>query len=358
MTVSWWRRLTNRTREEKRGASPPKQGRRRVGARPWLEILERRNLLSASWVPQITGVIPTQTAGYSLRGVWGSGPNDIYAVGRNATAFSDPNDPTNLQPHDYGVIDHYDGNTWTVKTIDQLGPDAQLNQPLVGVAGSGPNDIYAVGGRFDSRTFVNDPVLHTTGGQTWSSATFPHQTLGNPPFAYEYSLNGVWVSGINDGGYHDVYVVGRNGRIDYSHDDGATWAGSYSTATFGGGLSSVWGSGLNDVYAVGSPGTILHSTDRGVNWTLQTVSTSGALLGVWGSGPNDVFVVGTPNGNVSGAIYHFDGVNWGAQTSVTQNRLISVWGSGHTDVYAVGSGGKILHSSNGQEYSGGLAIFF
>src|SRR3954467_13267003 len=88
-----------------------KKSLRRSGFKPAPEGLEVRVLLSASWVTQ--SVPPADLATPDLakpdlfRGVWGTGPNDIFVVGRNS-------DPAVLP---YGVIDHYDGTGWTAIKI-------------------------------------------------------------------------------------------------------------------------------------------------------------------------------------------------------------------------------------------------
>ncbi|WP_437941066.1 hypothetical protein [Sorangium sp. So ce341] len=56
----------------------------------------------------------------SLTGVWGSGPGDVFAVGKD------------------GVIVHYDGLKWTSQPSNAYGS-------LHGVWGSGPSDVFAVG---------------------------------------------------------------------------------------------------------------------------------------------------------------------------------------------------------------------
>ncbi|MDF2692676.1 MAG: Type fimbrial biosis protein PilY1, partial [Labilithrix sp.] len=60
----------------------------------------------------------------NLRAVWGSGPNDVWAVGELAT------------------IVHWDGQSWTLATSAlPLGTKPDLN----GIWGSGPEDVWAVG---------------------------------------------------------------------------------------------------------------------------------------------------------------------------------------------------------------------
>ena len=155
-----------------------------------LEALEDRCLLAA-WAPQVSGT------GLDLLGVWGSGPNDVFAVGVG------------------GLIEH------------------------------SPND-----------------------GASWQT-----QNSGTTQF-----LEGVWGSGPND-----VFAVGSSGVILHATNDGASWQAQTSgTTQF---LTGVWGSGPNDVFAVGGSGVIQHSTNDGTSWQAQNSGTTQDLDGVWGSGP-------------------------------------------------------------------------
>ena len=54
--------------------------------------------------------------------MWGSGPNDVFAVGANGTILHSTND----------------GASWHAQT-------SGTTQTLYGVWGSGPNDVFAVG---------------------------------------------------------------------------------------------------------------------------------------------------------------------------------------------------------------------
>ncbi|HZF50090.1 MAG TPA: DUF4215 domain-containing protein, partial [Polyangiaceae bacterium] len=179
--------------------------------------------------------------------VWGSGPNDVFAVG------------------DSGTILHYDGQSW--RSVD-----AKTSENLGGVWGSGPNDVFAVG---DSGTIVHHD------GQSWQS--MDSKTLE--------PLTSVWGSGPND-----VFAVGDFGTIQ--HYDGQSWVPMSSNPLelfFG-----VWGSGPKDVFAVSDFGIIQHYD--GNSWQNMGSKTSEPLTGVWGSGPNDVFAVGD-----NGTIVHYDG---------------------------------------------------
>lgn len=83
-----------------------------------------------------TRVDPPEALGVSYLKVWGSGCDDVYVVGRQ------------------GVIVRWDGTRWT-----RMQSNTQAS--LVTVAGSGPRDVYAVGG-------PPATVMHWDGAQ-WTS---------------------------------------------------------------------------------------------------------------------------------------------------------------------------------------------
>jgi hypothetical protein len=63
--------------------------------------------------------LPRGPSGQWLGKVWGTGPNDIFAVGRYTTA-------------------HYDGTSWRLV-------DNHSKSGIADIGGSGPSDVYAVG---------------------------------------------------------------------------------------------------------------------------------------------------------------------------------------------------------------------
>jgi len=229
-----------------------------------------------------------------IRRVWGSGPSDVFAVGRS------------------GLVLHYDGSTWSPMAS---GAPLAFNA----VWGSGPNDVYAVTGeRGHGGRYHFD-------GSKWTS-------LGKGPGAEAW---GVWATSPNE-----VFAVGKYGIMRY---DGSTWS-SMPCGLHGYGFEWVWGSGPKDVFAVGHS-TIMHYD--GTKWKLMLNDNTKYFHCVWGSGPNDVYVVGFTGPNwasASGLIMHYDGQAWSpVRTDTTTSDYISVWGSGPKDVFVVGVGGKVLH---------------
>jgi hypothetical protein len=141
-------------------------------------------------------------------GVWGSSSSDVYAVGEPAITF-----PTS------GLVLHWDGTSWSQLTI----PDVPT---LRAVWGSGPRDVFAVGG--------GGTVLHYD-GSTWKIMAAPKTQ----------SLNGVWGTGPGD-----VFAVGTGAIMHY---DGISWTPMRSDVAAT--LSGVWGQGPS-VFAVGAAGAI------------------------------------------------------------------------------------------------------
>ena len=71
-----------------------------------------------------------------LTDVWGSGPNDVWVTGGNYVYVGTSSD--RWVRHCSGILLHWDGAGWTSRSTGLAGG-------LRGVGGSGPNDVWAVG---------------------------------------------------------------------------------------------------------------------------------------------------------------------------------------------------------------------
>jgi hypothetical protein len=91
-----------------------------------------------------------QLEGNGLLKVWGTGPDDVLAVG------------------DKGITIHHDGETWTAQ-------DSASIADLVSLWGTGPTDILSVGGRANGRL------------ARWDGSGWQGETVALP------GLNGVWM---------------------------------------------------------------------------------------------------------------------------------------------------------------------
>ena len=274
-------------------------------------------------VPTPLDVLKTFTA------VWGTGPNDVWAIGSG------------------GTIMHYDGETW-VET-----PSGVLDT-LNAIWGSGPNDIWIVsttttilhGTGFKDGTAVW--TLSPTGFSPWNSA-FIRAAWGTSPDDVRlggrmYDLadpdwdNGLWA------GNQLLLVPG---------DGGTAWKQVPGTAT----IRSIWGSSASNVWMAADNSTsvsterglLLHGTPREggagegqdpLVWTSIDSQSSLTFDAVWGSGPDDVWAVGA-----LGSIRHYltGNVRFDKVPSGTTAPLHAIWGSGPKDIWVVGDAGTILH---------------
>jgi hypothetical protein len=163
-----------------------------------------------------------------LNGVWGSRSSDVWAVGGEGKATT---------------ITHWNGRAWSVASTGLTyvppppgaGHMGETSMQLLGVWGSGPNDVWAVG----------TDRMHWD-GQKWSQHW-------EGPGSGNDRVGGVWGSGPND-----VWVVAGRWGDDGGwilHWNGGTWSEQSSGSKP---LSGIWGSSPGDVWAVGAAGTILH----------------------------------------------------------------------------------------------------
>jgi hypothetical protein len=89
----------------------------------------------SSW-SSIPPALPSGWQHGYLYGAWGSGANDVYAVGFGY-------DGSGFMPLMY----HYDGSSWS--SITPALPSGWMSGFLSGAWGSGANDVYAVGYGYD-----------------------------------------------------------------------------------------------------------------------------------------------------------------------------------------------------------------
>jgi hypothetical protein len=235
----------------------------------------------------------TQPDTIRLFGAWGSGPDDVWAVGFSDFTLA-------------GAVFHFDGIRWTRADVGAV-------PPLWDVAGTPTGDVSIVG---DHGT-----VLRLS-GSGWM------KTIADT----DASLNAVWMNSTSD-----TWATAYPGTV--RHWDGATWSTSKSVSNF---MVGLWGSGANDVWAAGDGGTILHYD--GNAWSAPASSTTVFLNRLWGTGPDDVWAVGD-----SGPVLHFDGTRWSASAGITGG-FLGVCGSATDDVWAVGYEGAIAHW-NGSAWS-------
>lgn len=235
-----------------------------------------------------------------LTGVWGSGPDDVFVVGG---AGED------------GEIYRFDGTTWAGMAIP-------IRAPLQGVFGFASNDVFAVG---DGGTVLNFD------GESWAPLnTGTTETLRD---AWGTSFDELWIVGGPSADSqptilrYDGFAFARFGLpvIDRSAPI----------------LYGVWGDGVN-VYAVGSAGVILQFD--GTTWTQAPTgpavepAANADLNSIWGTGPDNIVAVG---GAAHARIAVYDGRSWTAQQFSDTPGLRGVYMTEPDRAIVVGDGGYV-----------------
>jgi hypothetical protein len=266
-----------------------------------------------------------------LDALWGSGPNDIWAIGvRDGAGFSPPSSLAN-----------WNGRTWSF--LDPVAPSS-----LHAISGSARDNVWAVG---DPGPAAGDPAtIVRWDGHQWSSfaspviATFRAVWVGGPNDVWiaedeggVLHWTGTWVServrstrrlfGIWSDTHGDVWAVGE-GVVLRRH--AGVWSPAFNPS---GSVYSVW-SNETDLWVVGDSGTILRW--NGSTWTSESIDGGNRLNAVWGSG-SDVWAVGD-----NGTIVHRTTAGWTPERSDRTDDLFGVWASSPDDVWAVGGEGVIL----------------
>jgi len=338
----------------------------------------------AHWDGESWTLLPG-TAGSGGR-MWASGPNDLYlshnrynsSTGSytgvvhhwNGTAWSETTlnpgglltsiwgtGPANVWVSTYdGAVLHWDGAAWTRTQL--------ISQPLNGVAGSGPNDVWAVGG-----SFGNHPgrVLHWDGSawsevQTGATSGINAVWAPSPGVAVTVGDNGVvmrydgqrWTAlsmPLPELFTHVLPVEGDGAYATTCSDgagvmhttDGTTWT---AVAAPGDCMHHLWIGG-GQIFAVGEQVTNVADGPLGVvarwdgaAWHRDTIPGRVRLSGVWGTGPGDVYAVGYREGDPGAqtvVILHWDGGAWTLLPVGYGGQLEAVWGSGPSNIWAVGT---------------------
>jgi hypothetical protein len=273
----------------------------------------------------------------SLEALHGTGPDDIWAVGRlgtllhwNGTSWSVMETGTNVNLHavwavsrtdawavgEQGLVLHWDGARWSRV-------NAGSNQRLTGVWASGPSDVWLAEGNITPRG-----PLHYD-GRTWTRRTLP--SAASAPMK-------VWGTGPGD-----VWVT-----LEYDdelmHWTGAGWSeerpevGAYPRCED---LGAGGGGELLTLCKVASEKRVVRKGAGG--WKLlpmdaSTLEASYSWKGIWGPG-DALWAVGE-----YGRVHHFDGKEWREELGedLDTPNLNDVWGSSAADVWAVGDEGLVI----------------
>ncbi|WP_438016744.1 hypothetical protein WMF18_39080 [Sorangium sp. So ce315] len=232
--------------------------------------------------------------------IWGTGPDDVFAVGG-------PLGNTGLS----SLVLHHDGQTW--RELPAGGEET-----FWWVAGSGPKDVWMVGER--------GRAVHWDGSAFTEHETGTEATLwGVIAFAPDDAWAVGGTPGVREGVEAEKDIVLRW--------DGAAWARVALPEETGRALYKVWGASSEDLVAVGEFGVIWRRT--GSTWALQSDPpiAQGTLFTVAGCSREEVYAVGGRD------VLRADGATWGRLDVELTNDVNGVACGRPGEVAIVGYGG-------------------
>lgn len=231
-----------------------------------------------SWT-KVTGVGTTK----DLIGVWASSPTDVWAVGAA------------------GYITHYNGSTWASSSNGAV-------YTLNGIYGLGPNNIWTVGSndilggrpevwRWNGSSWTSlDPGYNGSLNGVWASSSTDVYACGDAGIIFHYTGSG-WTRTIYNGGNDlvaiwgsgsNVFAAGSGGVILLN--SGGTWGKVNSSGTTSN-LNALFGDGTN-VFAVGNNGTLVRGTAPFSSFTSISTGITTALYAVQPTGNGIGWVAG------------------------------------------------------------------
>lgn len=255
----------------------------------------------------------TQVSTQYFWGVWGTGPHDVWALG--------------------GSTYHYDGTRWS--SVDAHGG--------MRAWGSGPSDVFTVGAA-SGYLGASSPIYHYDGA-SWSLVANPTSEMdavwGSGPrdvwatgvstilhfdgtswtkdvYQPGFRVSGLWGSGPRDVWAFSGAAVGPGSGARYAHFDGTAWADAVISGPANARNDAMWGSAANDIWSVGDG--LMHW--NGATWTRDPKFSSGTrFYGVWGTGPSDFWAV-----REDSTVWHFDGTSWSDFGFPFSSTLRGIWG--------------------------------
>lgn len=283
------------------------------------------DVMFSRWIP-----VPSGTS-RDLKAIWGTRPDDIWAVGDNGTAL------------------HWNGAGWRDTPTN-------VTTTLTGVWASAPNDAWTVGMTPDG----DQSLLHWDGAR-WTPVILPSRNRA--------ALRAIWGSGPGD-----VWAIGTPTapEVPVWHWDGIQWRPEFTPGPRPTNLSAL-GGGPDDLWVIGQNVTLFHRTmnmwsavqpprtapvgaslcvasDRALwttsatnviyryvdpVWTPYTLRSMTAARGLWCDGAI-VWAVGD-----GGQIARWNGAAWSSQPAPRAN-LAALWGTRDGELWAVGTQGSIL----------------
>ncbi len=264
-----------------------------------------------------------------LRGVSGTGANDVWAVGANCCYAS------GSKGYDKPVIEHWDGTRWKLVASASNEP---LGTQLYAVTAIAPDDAWAVG-------YASQAVFEHWDGKKWSVVSSPYIYDGGEMLSVvAISKNNVWAGG--EGNFAAIleHWDGKSWSFIPAYNDGLTF------------LNAMSASGANDIWAVGEywgyPDQHSFSEHwNGTTWSFEQAKGTylDQLNGVADVSPSDAWAVGYQRTSIQEQIpqtliEHWNGASWSIVPSPNKdpgsgpvtNQLNAVYAISANDIWAVG----------------------
>ncbi|MBE0551597.1 MAG: hypothetical protein IH619_04380 [Ignavibacterium sp.] len=246
---------------------------------------------------------------FDLTSVFSFNSSDIYAAGERLRTNSNP-PPTFI---DSSLIIHYDGTGWRKVNVYN-------GKKLFDIYGKAGNDIWATG---------RGNLLYHFNGNYWEMDTL----IIFVPDGYDFSINSISSFNSNyfltasaynsNSGDQNYYFIGRTNNnwvvIDSFNVDGATFK-------FGFKLNQ---SAILDLYSYGGGGIFKYD---GASW-INFFQSTAPISGMWAKSDNNIFAVGS-----GGRAFHYNGTDWQQIEALndSQTDYWAVWTDG-TEAFVAGS---------------------
>lgn len=266
-----------------------------------------------TWVIDTLGGIQSR-----VNGLWGSGVNNVYAVGK-------------FQLDTTSHLASWDGSKWTYLRPDAINDWYGIGAgELTNIFGVSSNKIWVVGYRYgyfppNYKDSIWGFVAELNGTQ-WKKIS------PNAPGEYFISI---WASSEND-----IWITTAAGFV-YHYNNGVWEKLSTGTNYY---FSDIWGFSNKEIYIVGGPtdystGIVLKY--NGQNWERINVLPPNSIVtfeSIWGTSNKYMFVAS------DGGLFTNNKGMWSEIIYPgLRSALVLVRGSGKNNVFVCGHLGKLLH---------------
>ena len=279
---------------------------------------------SSEWKAVPGAALGSASTGSSLSDVSGTGPSNVWAVGGNSTSSSTT-----------GLIEHWNGTSWTASATTAEEP---ADSTLAAVSADSASDAWAVGESAVSEPHNTgkQPLIEHYNGSSWSvvQGAFTGNENDTLIAVDAVSPSDVWALGV---------AKPRNysgaGTSVLEHYNGSEWSIVETPAATH--LHAIIGTSADDVWAAGeasSSPVIEHYT--GSAWSVvpgaAAAEGKGGLLSITELSPTDVWAVGR------GVTEHYNGTSTNVVASASEEtsleaRVESTSGIAGGPLFAVGS---------------------